>query len=160
MANFDLKYFMREELKQDEIVEVPGLDTFKDEAGNPVPLKIKVLGIERINEIRKIYTKNRMVIDDKGKRVFDKGGRPLLESEVDNVLATNRLIVESLVFPDLKDKSLMEFYGCPDADQMPFKIFKKSADYRYVSDHVTDALGITAQEEEPSDDELVNEAKN
>ncbi|WP_206458707.1 phage tail assembly chaperone [Anaerovorax sp. IOR16] len=160
MPNFDLKYFMREELKTDEIVEVPGLATFKDDKGAPIPFQIKVIGIERINELRKAYSKNRIVIDEKGKRLFDKAGKPVLERDVDSVMATNRLIVEALVFPDLKNQELMEFYGCHDIDQMPFKVFKKNTDYQYVSEKVTEVLGLSSQEDEPSDDELVAEAKN
>lgn len=160
MSKYSLQYFMREELKKDEVVEVPGMETFKDENGTIIPFQIKILGVDRINDLRKIYSKNRIVIDEKGKKLYDKNGKPMFEKEVDSVMATNRLIVEALVFPNLKDKELMEFYNCHDVDQMPFKVFKKSSDYQYISEQVTEALGLTSQEDEPTDDELVNEAKN
>lgn len=154
-----MKYFMRQELLTDEIVEVPGVETFPGEDGNPLPLKIKILGMEEINKIRKAYTKNRIVLDQNGKRVFDKSGKPLLESEVDNITATNRMIVDALVFPDLRDPDLMAFYKCNDVVDMPFKVFKRNRDYQYVSGQVTEALGIKA-DDEITDDELVDEAKN
>jgi len=161
MPNFDLKFFMREDLLQDQVVEVPGIDTFKDpETGEAIPLKIRALGTEEINDIRKAYTKNRIVIDEKGKRVFDRGGKPVLESETDNVRATNRMIVDALVFPNLHDPDLMKFYKCVDVVDMPFKVFKKPKDYNYVSNAVTKLAGVDNSEDEVAGDELVDEAKN
>ena len=160
MAKYDLKYFMREELKQDEIVEVPGVATFSDENGTPIPLKFRVLGKEEINDIRKKFTKNKIVCDEKGKRLFDKSGRPVIEAEIDNFAATNRLIVEALAFPDLKDTALMEFYGVHDVTDMPNKVFKHFKDHQYVEEQMLIALGMSDEEAEPTDDELINEAKN
>lgn len=160
MAKYDLKYFMREELKSDEIVEVPGVATFSDEEDKPIPLQFRVLGKEEINAIRKKFTKNKIVCDEKGKRLFDKSGRPVIEAEIDNFAATNRLIVESLVFPNLKDPELMSFYSVLDATDMPNKIFKHFKDHQYVEEQMLIALGISDEEAEPTDDELINEAKN
>lgn len=153
-----MKFFMREELKTDEIIEVLGLSTFCDEKGNPIPLQIKVLGVDEINKIRKNYTKTKIVLDEKGKRVFDKFGKPMMTTECDNVTATNRMIVESLIVPNLKNPEMMEFYGCRDVVEMPMKVFKKAKDYAYVSEQVSNANGTA--DEEMSDDELVAEAKN
>lgn len=153
-----MKFFMREELKKDEILEVPGLDTFCNEKGKPIPLQIKVLGVDEINKIRKNYTKTKIVLDDKGKRVFDKSGKPMMATECDNVAATNRMIVESLLVPNLKDPEMMEFYDCKDVVEMPMKVFKKPKDYAYVSEQVSNANG--SGDDEMSDDELIEEAKN
>lgn len=154
----DMKYFMREELKSDEIVEVPGIEMFKDDKGEKVPFKVKVIGIDEINKIRKNCTARRIAVDDKGKRLFDKAGRPVFTEDVDNEAATRRLIVEALVYPNLKDPDLMKYYGVNDVMEMPFKLFKNSKDYTYISDTVVEVLGLGQQE--MSDDELVNEAKN
>lgn len=153
-----MKFFMREEFRKEEILEIPGLETFCDEEGKPIPLQIKVLGVEEINKIRKNYTTTKIVIDDKGKRVFDKGGKPLMATECDNISATNRMMVESLLVPNLKDPELMEFYGCKDVVEMPMKVFKRPKDYTYVSRQITIANGI--DDDLMSDDELVEEAKN
>ncbi len=161
MPNYDLKFFMREDLLEDQVVEVPGIDTFKDpETRAVIPLKIRALGTEEINNIRKLYTKNRIVIDEKGKRVFDRGGKPVLESETDNVRATNRMIVDALVFPDLHDTELMKFYKCVDVLDMPFKVFKRPKDYSYVSNAVSELAGVNTSDDESTDDDLVDEAKN
>lgn len=154
----NMKYFMREELKNDEVVEVPGIDTFRDENGDNIPFKIKVLGIEEVNKIRKNYTSRRMAVDDKGKRLFDKAGRPIFTEDVDSEAATRRIIVEALEYPNLKDPELMKFFGVNDVMEMPFKLFKNSKDYSYISTVVVDVLGLG--EQEVSDDELINEAKN
>lgn len=154
----NMKYFMREELKNDEVVEVPGIDTFKDENGENIPFKIKVLGIEDVNKIRKNYTSRRIAVDDKGKRVLDKSRNPIFTEDVDNEAATARIIVEALECPNLKDPELMKFYGVNDVMEMPYKLFKNAKDYTYVSTTVVEVLGLG--EQEVSDDELVNEAKN
>ena len=43
MANKDLRYFMREEAKVEQIVTVPGPESIKDENGNVIQLEIKQL---------------------------------------------------------------------------------------------------------------------
>ncbi len=156
--SISMKYFMREELKKDEVLEVPGVNTFCDDKGNPIPLQIRVLGVDEINKIRKNYTKTKIVLDDKGKRIFDKSGKPMMATECDSVAATNRMIVESLIVPNLKDPELMKFYDCNDVMEMPMKVFKKPKDYAYVSEQVSKANG--ADDEEMSDDELIEAAKN
>lgn len=154
----NMKYFMREELKNDEVVEVPGLETFKDENGEVVPFKIKVIGIEEVNKIRKNYTSRRIAVDDKGKRILDKAKNPIFTEDVDSEAATRRIVVEALEYPNLKDPELMKFFGVNDVMEMPFKLFRKSSDYAYVSSTVVEVLGLG--EQEMSDDELIDEAKN
>lgn len=158
MSNLSMKFFMREELKKDEIIEVPGLKTFCDTEGKPIPLQIKVLGVEEINKIKNIYTKTKVVIDDKGKRLYDKSGNPVMATECNNTEATNRMIVEALVLPNLKDPELMEYYDCKDCVEMPMKVFKKSDAYSYISKEVIKVCGLSGSE--LSDDELIEEAKN
>lgn len=152
-----MQYFMKEELKKDEIVEIPGIDTFKDNDGNIIPFKVKILGTEEIAKIRKMYTTNKLLIDDKGRKVFDKNGKPIYETEVDNLKANQRLLVESLVYPNLKDDELMKYYGCVDALDMPYKVFKKMDDYKKVTSSVIEALGLN---NDLDDEELIEEAKN
>ena len=43
MAERTLAYFMRETAKNQDIVEVPGIDSIRDEKGDVVPFKIKML---------------------------------------------------------------------------------------------------------------------
>lgn len=152
-----LKYFMKEELKKDEIVEVPGTETFADDNGKPVPFLIKKIGVEEMNRIRQNYTVKKQARNEKGKPILDKFGNLVFITEVDDSKVTNRLIVESLVQPNLKDPELMKFYECVDVMEMPYKIFKKPSDYKYISNQV---LLVNDLIEDKSDEELVEEVKN
>ena len=51
----NLSYFMREELKNEEIVEMAGPNSIKDENGNPVVFKIKRLRRDRVDKIYDHY---------------------------------------------------------------------------------------------------------
>ncbi len=161
MSTKDLKFFMKEELKTDEVKEVPGLKTFCDDKGNPIPIQIRALDMEKISEIRKNYTVTKLVVDERGKRIFDKSGKPIYDKDMDNLALTNRLIVEAVIFPPLKDEELMNFYDCKSVTDMPMRVFKRNEDYAYVSQQVLEVCGLSDSEGEIlSDDELINEAKN
>ena len=58
------------------------------------------------------------------------------------------MIVEALVYPDLKDKKLMEFYKCHDVTDMPFHVFSTSSEYTHVSNAVMSVIGLSINEEE------------
>lgn len=64
MANKDLKFFMR--LDEPEIVTVPSPESFKDETGKVIDLKIKVLSQEDIRKINDSYRKRSIAVDKKG----------------------------------------------------------------------------------------------
>ena len=66
MADKSLKYFMQDTAKESEIVEVPGLERFKDGEGKVIPFKIKVLTQEEITTYFNEYKKKTMVFDRKG----------------------------------------------------------------------------------------------
>lgn len=154
MANKNLKYFMRE--AQDEIVTVPGPETFKDEDGNVLDLEIRVLSQNEIQKINKNYRKRSIATDKKGNPLA-YGGEVLWKTEKDSDKATRHLIVEALQFPDLKDKELMAFYKCVDVTEMPLLVFSRADEYAHVTKAVLTALGM--MDAEP-DSEVVEEAKN
>ena len=155
MANSKLKFFMLEELKRDEIVEVPGIETFKDEAGKMIPLQIKILSTEEINRIRNAYRTRKMAVDKKGKPII-ANGEVVFTTDYDTEAANDKIMAEAFVFPDMHDKDLMAFYECYDATEMPRKIFRKPADYTYASKMVAQVLGLVDKD----DNDLVDEAKN
>lgn len=157
----NLKFFMVESLKKDEVVEVPGISTFKDEKGNPVPFQILKLGTSKLNDIRKGFTIKKLVKDGKGKQVYSKGGDPLFQVDYDGAKATNKIIVESLNFPNLADKDLMAFYECVDVLEMPMKLFKDPNDFKYISQQVMIVNGMTDEDDEDGrEEELLEEIKN
>lgn len=158
-----LNYFMKEELKKDEIVEIPGVETFKDEDGNIIPFKIKILDKNKISEIRKAYTTRKMIVDSKKKPLL-VNGEVQYSKEYDGDRATDHIIVDSFIDPKLDDPKLMAFYGVVDRVDMPGVIFRNMADYQHVSDAVISALGFSPDEvedAEDSDDKMeIEEVKN
>lgn len=150
----DLKYFMRE--RKDEIVTVPGPESFKDENGEVINLEIRVLSQAEIQDINNNY-RRRMVATDKKGQPYISNGEVVFKTEKDNARATRHIIVEALQYPDLKDKDLMKFYGATDVTDMPLLVFSRADEYAAVSRAVLQALGII---DAPADDELVDDAKN
>ena len=135
----DLKYFMRS--TETEIVTAPGPSSFKDENGKVIQFEIKVLSQEQINKINDAYHRRSMATDKKGNPLIALG-EVVWKTEKDNAKASRHIIVEALQYPDLKNKELMEYYGCVDVTDMPLKVFSKPDEYQHVSRIVMQALGI------------------
>ena len=68
-----IKAFMRKELNEDFIVEIPGIKTFSDDKGNPIPFKIRAITTADLTRIRKACHKRRPAKDAKGKLIFGAG---------------------------------------------------------------------------------------
>ena len=66
MANKDLRYFMREEAKVEQIVTVPGPESIKDENDNVIQLEIKQLHNDTIAKINEMYESKTPLKDKKG----------------------------------------------------------------------------------------------
>ncbi|MEG1894644.1 MAG: hypothetical protein RR162_00290 [Oscillospiraceae bacterium] len=150
----DLKYFMREQ--KNEIVTAAGPDTIKDENGKPIDLEIKVLGNAEIQKINDAYRKRSIALDKRG-NPYIAMGEVVFKTDKDNARAVRHIIAEALVYPNLKDEKLMEFYKCNDITDMPLLVFPRSDEYAHVSKAVMAAqgLGIGATE-----DETLEAAKN
>lgn len=154
MANKNLKYFMRDPLN--EIVTMPGPESFKDEGGNVIDLEIKVLSQAEIQKINNNY-RNRSIATNKRGNPLAYSGEVLWKTEKDTEKATRHLIVEALQYPNLKDAELMKFYGCVDVTDMPLLVFSRSDEYTHVTRAVLTALGM--MDAEP-DSKVIEEAKN
>ena len=153
----NLKYFMRDSAKVEQVVEVPGLPSIVDDDGNVVPFKIRKLHNDRINEINELY-RSRVPLKDKKGNFIVQNGEVVFKTERDSARATRHIIVESLVEPDLKDAELMKFFGCVDITQMPLKVFPENDEYGYVSRKVLEVLGMLDPEEK--EDVEIEDAKN
>lgn len=157
----DLKYFMRD--KKDEIVTAPGPESFKDENGNVIDFEIRVLDNETINKINESYRRRSIATDKKGNPYINNGA-VVWKEEKDSARASRHIIVEALAYPDLKDKKLMEYYGCVDFTDMPTKVFSKTDEYAHVMRIVFAALGIgsfaVAGDDDDSADSDIDDAKN
>lgn len=147
---------MRDTAKKQEIIEVPGVDSIKDEDGKVVPFKIKILTKKEIEDIYDKYRTRTLLYDKKGKPVIDRG-QAVFDVNTDSSKALRRIIVEALVYPDLHNKELMEFFECYEFADMPVKVFPNPKEYAQVEQMVLSTLGIL--EDESGEDE-VKEAKN
>lgn len=150
----DLKYFMRS--TEPEVVTAPGPESFKDEEGKVIQFEIKVLSQEEINRINEAYRKRSMATDKKGNPLIALG-EVVWKTEKDSARASRHLIVEALQYPNLKDKELMDYYGCVDVTDMPLKVFPRADEYQHVSRIVMQALGLASA---VNDDEEIEAAKN
>ncbi len=149
-----LKYFMRS--TEPEIVTAPGPSSIRDENGNVIQLEIKVLSQEEINHINDGYRKRSMATDKKGNPLIALG-EVVWKTEKDSARASRHLLVEALQYPNLKDKELMDYYGCVDVTDMPLKVFPRADEYQHVSRVVMQALGLASK---VNDDEELDDAKN
>jgi len=150
----DLKYFMRN--TETEIVTAPGPSSFKDENGKVIQFEIKVLSQEQINKINDAYRRKSMATDKKGNPLIAMG-EVVWKTEKDTEKSVRHMIVEALQYPDLKNKELMDYYGCVDITDMPLKVFSKSNEYQHVLRIVMQALGMAS---EVNDEEELEAAKN
>lgn len=154
MAKRDLKYFMRE--REEQIISVPGPETFTDENGNVLDLEIRVLSNTEIQKINNNYRKRSIATDKKG-QPYIANGEVVFKTEKDSAKAARHIIAEALVFPDLKDKGLIEFYHCSDITEMPELVFSRADEYAHVTRAVFTALGLI---DGVPDDEVIGEVKN
>lgn len=151
----DLKYFMRS--REAEIVTAPGPSTFTDENGEVIQFEIKVLPQEEINRINEAYRRRSLATDKKGNPLVYMG-EAVWKVEKDAAKASRHIIVEALQYPNLKDKELMEYYGCVDVTDMPLKVFAKADEYQHVARIVMQALGLA--EAVGGDEDDTEAAKN
>lgn len=152
----NLSYFMRESAKKEQIVTVPGPDTIRDENGNVVNLEIKKLGNDTIAKINEMYETRTLLKDKKGNFVV-QNGVAVYKVDKDRNKSARHIMVEALVYPNLKDPKLMEFFGCVDVTDMPLKVFSDNQEYLHVSQQVLKVLNLV--EDEPDEAEI-EEAKN
>ena len=147
----NLSAFMRKEFKTETIVEIEGFDRFKDEKGNVLPFKVKKLSYEKINQIRDFHSIEKVAYDKKTRKPVVVDGIVAKDIKYDNDKANANIVVEALVYPNLKDKELMAFYDCDEYIQMPSKLFTP-IEYVELMRRIWLVLGLIS----PDDDEEDN----
>jgi len=152
----NLKYFMREH--KEEIITVPGLESFKDENGNVIDFKIKRLTAEEMDRITEGYKKRTVATDKRGNPIVSNG-EIVWKTEVDSKRATRHLIAEAFVEPELKNKELMDYYKCIDVSEIVRKVFPYADDYLQVVKKFNDVNGI-GEDFKDKDEKEVEDAKN
>lgn len=156
MANSSLKAFMRSKARDEEVVSVYGPESIVDEEGNRVVLKVKRLSVNRINKIYERYNYQCSAKDDRG-NVIIRNNRVVKDFYTDMEGYTNRLMVESLVVPDLHNQELMDFFKCADVMDMPHAVFASKTEYEYVRDVIISLAGTLTGDE---NEYIINEVKN
>ena len=156
--DMNLKAFMKAELKERGTVEFPGVPTFTDEKGNPVPFIIKQLSMKEIKEIRNLYKTTEVFRDKKnGNRPVIENGQVAVRKDYDAERAGLHVMVDAFVQPKLDDPELMEFYKVNDRLDMPETLFADRDDFRYANKCVMEACGLAAKQDE---EETVEKLKN
>ncbi len=136
----DLKFFMREQ--KDEIVTALGPEGITDAEGNVIELEIRVLPYARVQEIFAKYRKRSIATGKNGAPYLSPTGEVVFKTERDSSRAVRHIIAEALVYPNLNDKELMEFYHCNDITEMPLKVFSTAEEFNHVSETVMSLLGL------------------
>ena len=105
-------------------------DRFLDEEGNPIPWEIRTIDEEFNESIRKsCITRER---DRKTKQVNEKTNHPLY---------LTRLIIECVVFPNLKDAELQNSYGVMGAEALIKKMLEPG-EYSRLLEKVMEVTGF------------------
>lgn len=152
----DLSYFMG--ATEEEIVKFHSPDKKKcrDKDGTLIMLEARRLKAKRIQEISERCNEKHIALDKRKKPIINNG-EVVCENKRDLQGIVNHALVAALVCPDLKDKALMENFGCVDVSQMPTNVFLGNYEYEYVVGEVFLVLGIIGGDDEEN---KVEEAKN
>lgn len=158
MADKSLAYFMRDTSKTIKEVTIPGVESIKDDKGNIIDLKVKILTQKQIEDIYDKYRTRSIVKDKKGNPLVNRG-QVVVDVQTDSNTALRRILVEAITYPNMKDKELMAFYDCHNYADMPTLVFPDPKEYQQVQNAVLGVLGILDVDEESSEDEI-EDAKN
>lgn len=129
---------------EDEEVEYVASKRMVDENGEPVAWKLKAIDSDMDEKLRKECTKKVAVNGKKNQYVP--------ETDMDKYLA--KLCVACVVYPNLNDVELQDFYGVKGAEALLKKMLKP-AEYTNLKVRVNEILGYDMSMEEE-----VEEAKN
>lgn len=156
MAEKNLRYFMRK--PEEETVTVPAPESFVDEDGERLEMKLRILPVDETTKIMNSFKTKRIAVDKKGRPYNTASNEVIYKTDNDGIKAFNLLVAESLVSPSLKDEELRKFYNCYDDADMVFKVFSTAKDYEYISKVIMDLYGMNREADDSED--LVEEAKN
>lgn len=151
-----LNYFLRK--KEAKIVTVPAPESFVDENGNRLEMKIRKLDFSEIQKIQNAYRKDEVPISDSGQPYANFSNEILVKVNRDSDKALNHLIAEAIQSPDLKSKEARDYYDCHDIAEMPLNVFSEADEYTYVVNMVTEVLGL--KKDKTISEKDVEEAKN
>ena len=151
----NLKYFMRDDAKDEPVITIPGIEGFNDENGKVIPLEVKRLSKKNIQAIMDGYKTKEVALDPKG-NPYIFNGLIAHEEKYNESKAIRHVIAEALRYPNLKDPEMMKFFGCYDITEMPPTVFSKGTEYEQLLTKVYSVLNGT----EEAFDAEIEAAKN
>lgn len=159
MSKKTLDYFLKKH--EPKIVEIEAPESFVDENGKRIMMRVRILTQEEIDRIYDSYTKKATAFDGTGrkKKPLVDGGELVVRRDRDSGAALRHVVAEALVDPEIKSQVCMEFYNCYDISEILYKVFPLSEDFNYVVTEVLKALGITNDDDENEEDDFES-AKN
>lgn len=107
------------------------------EEGETVDIGIREVKSRRINEIISSQ------YNSKGNLIFSK----TYEAKI-------KVCIEGITDPDMRNKSLQEYYGVDDAPALVEKLFGNEV--TAISDAISELSGISTDEDEDQEDEIKN----
>ena len=158
-TTLDLSYFMRENKPSES--EYPAPKGFVDKDGNRINLKFRILSESEITEIRRHWRETRFAKDERtGRYIFTPTGKIATYENYDGDSAMREMLVESLVYPNLRDKNLMAHFNCVNAFDMPTNVFTRD-EYAYVVNAFDKLHGYgDVSNDDDEEDSDIDKAKN
>ncbi|MGO4498808.1 phage portal protein [Paenibacillus sp. 2RAB27] len=135
-------FFAKNAAPVDAVEEVVVSDRFKDDEGKPIAWKVKAVLQEDSDNIRKTCIKT----------IKGKYGNNTRETDEQEYML--KLVIASVVFPDLKDAELQQTYGVYGADNL-IKRMLTPGEYTNLVLKVQEVNGY-----DKDINELMEEAKN
>ena len=125
-----LKAFLKENVEVIDNVEYVASPRIKDENGKPVAWKMRTLSNKEINLWKKDFIKT--TIGDRGVRTED----------FDNDEFVKKCLVESITYPDLNNKELLDSYGVMSAEELLTEMLNPG-EYVRLNEKLNEINGFT-----------------
>lgn len=138
----DLQAFMIE--KKEEIFEYEASKRFKDNEGKPIKWKLKTITAKENEELRKECYKQ-VLVSNKNKKGY--------QQQLDTVKYLGLLVDKCVVYPDLHDASLLDYYHEMDSIVLLTKHLLNPGEYDDLTAEVQKINGYELEE-------AADEAKN
>ena len=125
----DLRVFFKQD-REEKTTEYPASKLFKDEKGNIIKWKIRKPTVEELEEIRS----NSFTMK------FNGGDRP--QAVFDNKKYQHKLVVASVVEPNLHNAELLKSYGKSKAEELVPNMFDSIGEYDKFVNFIVSFAGI------------------
>ena len=138
IATMDLYACLPEQAKAritDEIFDGP--PGFCNADGTRAKIKMRKLTVDEIDEIVRRHRQRTLGQDKKG-RAMVTNGRAVVDEETDKTALSADLLVEALVFPNLRSQEIQTAYGCLNPAHLVNKVFNTQEAFKYMVDLFND----------------------